>query len=252
VPDETTSLILRLSNSLADGTSQTNRVENEVACMTLARQALKPKNLDHVIPLVYAWNVNLAGYPSTPEITGWIAMEYKQGENISHTRPLEEMNDNDMGKIINQLADVYAALKLYSLPRGINKIGGVRFTPSSKLGSEEFQSDEMTLVSSPPFEKYSDYWRAVLKQELDLSDKSEIIGGWKEDGIREKIELFLDERIDQVLAAVQEAPMSGLTLIHADFCECHILLQTPLPMLLLVRLLLLAIPQTHTVSENPG
>jgi hypothetical protein len=79
------SVIVRLSNPRAIGLNNTNRVENEVAAMHLARKAVARLGPEYigVVPAVYAWK--LSSGPNLVNETGfgWIVMEYLTGSPLN-------------------------------------------------------------------------------------------------------------------------------------------------------------------------
>jgi hypothetical protein len=56
IPEGTTELIVRLTNSDTEGMNLATRVENEVAIISLASAALRDFQ-PHVVPRVYGWEV---------------------------------------------------------------------------------------------------------------------------------------------------------------------------------------------------
>lgn len=76
-------LVVRLSNTHAEGLNNANRVENEVASQYLVRQSLEKDNHPLVVPAVYAWGP--CRFEDQPDEAGfgWSILEFKQG---SYTR----------------------------------------------------------------------------------------------------------------------------------------------------------------------
>ena len=69
--------------SKAVGMNNTNRVENEVAAMHLARTAIAQKlpKYAELVPNVYTWKATVPN-PIDEEDFGWIAMQYVEGSSL--------------------------------------------------------------------------------------------------------------------------------------------------------------------------
>lgn len=175
IPDSTRTLIMRLGNT-ASRYNHRIRVQNEVASMSLARKIFAPRK---IIPDVYGWG-------SAAEGQGWILMEYMIGVPLG--AELNNLTNGQRIAAVKEVARLVLALQQYKLPPSIKKFGGLDFDPNDNLVSAP-----LTLYHSGPFGTYSLMFRAMMREKLDLVDKSSVIHGGKESGRdnRRKLERFM-------------------------------------------------------------
>jgi hypothetical protein len=204
IPAGTSSLIVRLSNPAA-GLNELNRIENEVAAMEVGRAALAPAGLAHLVPLVYGWGRN------DRELTrqGWIAMEWKQGINIYYDRPFETMDIVEQAYVIQQMAQVFAALKAYTLPASIKGYGGLTFDQHGAI-----VNGAVSIFTGGPFDSYAELVKGNLRGALKDADESAVLRGWSPGGVRARLDKFIEHGVDTM---VTSDIMKVLT--HADFSE---------------------------------
>lgn len=211
IPPGNSTFLIRLSNA-ASGLNQANRVENEVAAMDLARQALRPINLAHVIPDVYGWA------PAANGAQGWILMEYKSGINLlSKEITISSLRDDKKHTILSQMAEILGAFQRLLLPESITKFGGLTFN-----GQGEIVSAEMTIVSGGPFATYEEMQKAFWQSEISEADRNPLINGWKDTDLRSRLDRFADEEIPRIIS---EYPASERkVLVHGDLTTSNMLL----------------------------
>lgn len=153
----TIALVVRLANAAA-GLNDTNRVENEVACMSLAREALN--FLPHsIVPHVYGWGSAHDGGQ------GWIAQEFMPGVTLD--RDFQSMGAPDKGKILEQIANIFAALQRFQIPESMTGYGGLTFDSNRAIVAAA-----MTKFSGGPFDTYAAFFQATLHQQLAAARKS--------------------------------------------------------------------------------
>lgn len=198
-------VVVRICNPKAGGLSQGNRVENEVAAIYLAREGLrayKPE-LAELVPCVYAWEAA----SSAEDNMGWILMDYKEGVQLdAHFKSLDESNQ---ALILEQMADTFTGVQKASVPKQMTQLSGISIDADGKMAI-----GEMTTADGGPWSSYIEFWKSKLAEPLEGADKSSVIGGWKKNGTRDRIDAF----ISTGLAAVIE-PSDGLgrVLVHGDF-----------------------------------
>jgi hypothetical protein len=202
LPEGTTSLIIRLTNS-HPGTSlnNTNRVENEVAIMMLLRQALANSPYSHIIPEVYAWGPVSSGQ-------GFTILQHMPG--IMPDKGFSDLSLADKRIIRAQMADIFALIQKFELPETINSFGGLTFDKNGDIVSAQ-----MTLVSCGPFETYKDMFLANFKDSLKEADENPVLQGWKMGCIRERLEKYLESGLDTVLKVVDPRRI----IAHCDFSK---------------------------------
>lgn len=195
---KTSHIIMRLSNP-ASGLPDHNRIENEVGMMCLFRQALARYDLGHLIPAVYAWGSAEAGQ-------GWILQEFKQGSQLD--KIFETASDALKQSNFSQMADVVHAMQSFEVPQTVTGYGGVSFSPDGAI-----VSGPMTTLSKGPSETYTELFEAFLQQQLVASDKSPVLEGWQEDGIRDRLDRFCVEKLPEMTSAFI-SPIKAI--VHSD------------------------------------
>lgn len=157
IPSGTSDLILRLTNSDATAMGAANRVENEVAIMTLAGAALDPNFIPHVVPRLYGWagTTSENGEPQR----GWILQELMP--SIPLDEKLDDMELEEKKEIFAQIAKLLKGLQDFPLPASITKYGGLTFDNENNIISAP-----MTTTSTGPWPSYEAAFEARLKQAL--------------------------------------------------------------------------------------
>jgi hypothetical protein len=155
---------MRLSNASA-GLNNQNRVQNEVAAMALAREALKPRQ---IVPAVYGW-------ASAAEGQGWILMEHMGGTPLDEA--IQAMGSDEKRKILKEVATIVLDLQQFNLPESIQNFGGLDFDSQG-----HFVSASLTVFQCGPFPTYGDMIKGILREQLATADKSPILDGWQATG----------------------------------------------------------------------
>ncbi|KAK0757845.1 hypothetical protein N5P37_009137 [Trichoderma harzianum] len=206
-PAHSTSLLVRLSNSdPRTGLNNNNRVENEVAFMALARQALAKTKYNHIIPDVYSW----AGTNSDPAFT---MQQYMPGTIPAKT--FETLSLEDKAIVLGQMADILALLQQFDIPKTVEMFGGLKFDEHGNV-----TSGQMSLFKGEPSATYKDFIRSIFKMKLQEADENPVIVGWEENGLRAKLDKFIDHQLDETL---KDYGQVRRVLIHGDFTTNNIL-----------------------------
>ena len=211
MPNGVTTFIMRLTNSDANGMNKQNRVENEVAIINLVAAALnhfEPK----VVPRVYGW-----GSAAAESSQGWILQELMPGTSVDAA--LGEMDLRGQKGIFRQMCEMLSAMQKYRLPPSITGFGGVTFDDAGRTVSAV-----MTSVDAGPWPSYEDSFKGRLKVALAKADASPFIKGWRANGIRERLDAFVEHGLPaqfQSLTSKQEK-----VVVHADFSKFPSLLQS--------------------------
>jgi hypothetical protein len=114
MPENSQYLVMRLNNAAA-GLNDQNRIQNEVASMALAREALRPR---HLVPMVYGWQSGDHGQ-------GWILMEHMPGNPLDVAFDAMSTDEQRIG--LQQLATILRDLHQVSLPKTTQEFGGLCF-----------------------------------------------------------------------------------------------------------------------------
>ncbi|KAF2969011.1 hypothetical protein GQX73_g4574 [Xylaria multiplex] len=165
IPDGTRQFIMRLTNPDAEGMSPKTRVENEVALISLAADALKHFR-PPVVPSVYAW-----GSAAAMSSQGWIIQQLMPGEPVENS--YESMDLQQKKAILSQMAKLLKGLQDYQLPETITGFGGVTFDEKGRI-----VSTAMTSVGAGPWLTYEASFKGRLEVALQRADANPYIQGW--------------------------------------------------------------------------
>ena len=207
--DGVSTLVMRLSNLAAEGLNQSNRVENEVAALHLARKGLSTATanpeLATVLPTVYGWK------RAEGTCLGWTLMEFLSGTSLDqHFGSLKAAEKQD---VLAQLSDIFAGIQRTSLPAGVTSYGGLKINEEG-----EIVSGQMTTLKGGPWDTYGGFLRARLHSQLGGADGSEVLQGWRPNGVRDRVDALLDSRLEK---ALEEAGVdtTARALVHGDFSK---------------------------------
>ncbi|KID65406.1 uncharacterized protein G6M90_00g052630 [Metarhizium brunneum] len=206
-PANATSLIFRLANSHpGTGLNNTNRIENEVAFMTLVRQALAKSKYSHIVPDVYTWAGTSSGQ-------GFSIQQYMHG--TMPDRGFEDLTLQDKSVVLGQMADILALLQQFKIPTTVDRFGGLKFDEDGKVVSAQ-----MTLFKGEPCTTYKDLLSAIFKVKFQEADENPVIRGWRENGVRAKLENFIVYRLKETLKDYKDVRR---VLVHSDFTTNNLL-----------------------------
>jgi hypothetical protein len=177
------------------------RVQNEVAAMCLARQALSTYK-DRLIPHTFAWQSSAEGY-------GWILQEYMVGVQLD--KAIHGLDSEHKQDILHQIADVFKLIQNYSLPESVKGYGGLTFNESG-----EIITGPTTIPCGGPFSEFYEMYVQMLRRQLIETDTSELIGGWRRNDLRNRLEQFAASGIKE---RVLENSVARQTLVHGDFSK---------------------------------
>ncbi|GKZ33425.1 hypothetical protein AbraIFM66950_003281 [Aspergillus brasiliensis] len=213
-PDGTSTYILRMSNPQAMGINpHASRIENEVAAMHLARQALDAyrPGLGHLIPKIYTF----CSKTNHPDDLPWTLMEYKTGIPLDEFFPSQPNSTKE--SIINQIADILTGLQTYRLPQEITSYGGLALSTDGN----SITSAEMTTTYGGPWPTYETLLKARLQHELQDADSSPVLNGWRDNGVRERLVSLIDRF---TVPGLSESDSDTKVLVHGDLTMNNILI----------------------------
>ncbi|OTA90239.1 hypothetical protein M434DRAFT_78189 [Hypoxylon sp. CO27-5] len=207
-------LVIRMSNPLAEGLNNANRVENDVAAQYLARQSLQSAGLPSVVPAVYAWAP--CRYSDVPGEAGfgWTMTEFKTGSDLDAEFPSLALDDAI--DAVQQLASILAAIQGAKIPETVTKFGALTLD-----GQGVIRSGQPPLLPAGPFDTYADLWVAKLQTQLNESDKSPLLKGWAAGGVRDRIDKFIASGgVERVL---KDVDTDRRVLVHGDLTLNNVL-----------------------------
>ncbi|KAI1426826.1 hypothetical protein F5Y12DRAFT_739836 [Xylaria sp. FL1777] len=201
LPSSTNNVVARISHPEAVLNEEV-RVENEVAAMCLMRTALAGYS-ERLVPEVFAWG------RSSSESPGWILQEYKEGVPLD--KAFLDMDRGSQEGIHRQIAQVFKLIQDYELPASAIGYGGLAFDDSG----ENIVIGPTTIPCGGPFATLDDMYVQMMRRQLDESDSSSLLQGWRGDGrLRDRLDRFLAEGIAPL---VRRNSVARPTLIHGDF-----------------------------------
>lgn len=200
IPQGTTRFVFRIPKnnvSMEDSV----RIRNEVAFLFLAREALAPATSTSptLCPRVFAWD-------DTSD-SQWIIEEFKEGDHFTPDE-LGGLSIEQQTLIFDQIAGFIKALQVKSLPEDVC-YGGLTFDEEGRIFSTK-----SPIPCGGPFETYADFLEGMCNWQLEASERSTHINGWKDNtDLRKRLDDFFANGLKKVLATVQE---DKPTLVHAD------------------------------------
>ena len=205
IPANTSRLVFRIPK---DGVSLEDsvRVRNEVAFLALGRDALVSADAS-LIPRVYGWE------DKTSPGSGfrWILEEWKEGEALT-ADDVEALDEETQRSVLDQVALLVKSFQEYRLPDSSRGFGGLTFDENGTISNTA-----STIPCGGPFATYADFLKAMCKWQLEASDRSTHLKGWRDmPALRKRLEALFSNGLDELLAKV---PEQQPTLVHADLCE---------------------------------
>ncbi|KAK1674183.1 hypothetical protein BDP55DRAFT_554742 [Colletotrichum godetiae] len=221
----TSTVVMRIANPKAEGVVQETRVENEVAAIHLARQglALYKPDIAGLVPALYDWRPYC--HSENPEMGagieigyGWSLMEFKEGVPLDTV--FRDLKDGDKGDVLGQIADVVTGIQRVCLPESVKSHGGLSIDEEGKI-----VGGKMTTLKGGPWGRYSDFWKARLVLKLEDADASPALEGWRPNGVRERVNRFLEGGLENYLDG-SGVDVGKLALIHGDLTTNNTLYDT--------------------------
>lgn len=208
IPSGTSDLILRLTNADAASMDSPSRVENEVAIITLATDALDSIFEPHIVPRLYGWNGTTSKQGERQQ--GWILQELMPGVPLDEK--LDYMGLEEKKKIFAQIAKLLKGLQDFPLPASITQFGGLTFDDEDNIISAT-----MTTTGIGPRPSYEAIFEARLKQALEIADDNFYIKGWHANGVRARLEAFIERGLPASFKRLKSRDEKAI--IHADFSK---------------------------------
>lgn len=185
IPSGTAKAVFRIGNPAAMF-NHTVKVENTVAMMQLMHQALSKLA---IVPHVYAWNKT--GGPSG---NGWILEQHMPGIEIEsqfHTTLSEESQRH----VLSQIAEVLKTVQDFKLPATASNFGGLAFDVDGNVVSGPFVVEPYT----GPYPDMETFYKNMLRAQLQDADRSRVAKGWRENGLRDRLDAFAESGLETVL-----------------------------------------------------
>jgi len=206
IPSGTTKAVFRIGNP-ASMFNHAVKVENTVAVMQLMREALS--NLA-IVPQVYAWSKT--GGPSD---NGWIIEQYMPGVEIESDFH-NKLSRESQRHILGQVAEVLKAVQDFKLPATASGFGGLAFDKDNNVVNGPFVVEPYT----GPYPDMKSFYKDMLRAQLKEAERSPVAKGWRENGLRERLDAFAERGLDSVLSKTLTEDVEPC-LVIGDVGMCH-------------------------------
>jgi hypothetical protein len=209
LPKNVNTVIVRLANNRAMGVASSNRVENEVAATSVVRDALRSEKLDHLVPAIYGWA------SASGNSQGYTLMQYMPGSMMD----FGALDNTGKQSILDQMAQILAAIQNYTLPETVTKFGGLSYDEDGNMISGAMTINPAADTPAGPYDTYADLYAGFLSKELLQADSNPVTQGWQANEVRDRIDI-LQNTIPKILGPLAKAKK---TLISADFTTANLL-----------------------------
>ncbi|THX33699.1 hypothetical protein D6D10_07762 [Aureobasidium pullulans] len=179
IPAGTAKVVCRIGNPAAMF-NHAVKVENTVAMMQLTRQALS--GLD--ISLLGAKLEN----PREP------AGSFMPGVDIE-SKFFTDVPREAQRFVLSQMATILKAVQDFELPPKASEFGGLVFDDSGDVTSGPFAVEPY----NGPYPDMESMYKGMLQAQLVEADRSRVAQGWKEDGLRDRLDAFAERGLGGIL-----------------------------------------------------
>ncbi|KAH8590718.1 kinase-like domain-containing protein [Bisporella sp. PMI_857] len=202
LPEGINEAVIRISNTTV-ALDETVRTENEVAAITLFQRALS-NNSTRIIPLVYGWSPasSLTGY-------AYILQQHLPGISIEHT--FKDLSLTQKREVLNCVAKVLRQIQDYELPKSVEGYGGLGFDEKGQV-----ITGPLTVGFGGPWNDWKGMYLGKYEAQLRNLDTVGFLGGWRENGLRDRLEAFFHSE-NGVLKLLDEFKLTSPTAVHGDF-----------------------------------
>lgn len=138
-------------------------------------------------------------------------MECKPGESLD--QHFDTLSEDRKQAVTDQIADVFAVVQGATLPDTVKGYGGLTIRDDGTI-----LSGEMTTLEGGPWDTFAEFVSANIVSQLKEADESPALGGWRENGVRERIDTLLESGLESKLRAAG-VDASQRVLIHGDLSE---------------------------------
>lgn len=188
-------------------------MQSDVAAQSIARQALGEIGLSALIPNIYAWAAPAKLDSKKEEDFGWMITELKPGVDLDTVFPTLEIQHKE--NVLENIAKIFAAIQKAKLPVGVNKFGGLTVDSNGVI-----VSGEATLRLAKPADSYLEWKFGNLRSLLDKASQSPVLQGWEANGVKARIEKFLDA--DGPQKVLSDVDVHHKVLVHQDLSTCTV------------------------------
>ena len=155
-----------------------------------------------IVPKVYGWS-------PVGEDRGWILEQAMPGVRLD--QEFWSLTPESQRIVLGQMAEILKALQDYPVPPDVESYGGASFDAQGSI-----VSGPMTLPVGGPAPSLAALYRSMATRQLELSDKSIVLDGWRQNGIRERLVKFVAQGLEESLSSCQ---LDRRVLVHGDFSK---------------------------------
>jgi hypothetical protein len=124
----------------------------------------------------------------------------------------DEMSVEEKSSVLEQIADILVVMQRLELPAGVGKHSGMSFD-----GGGNIICGEMAVLEGGPWDSYGDVMVAKMKAALkNDADPSSVVGGWRANGLRERLDKFIAGGVGR---ALDDVDVQARGFVHGDFSK---------------------------------
>lgn len=99
-------------------------------------------------------------------------------------------------RVLSQIAEVLKMVQDFKLPAAASNFGGLAFGEDGGVVSGPFVVEPYT----GPYSDMKGFYKAMLREQLAEADKSRVAKGWRENGLRDRLDAFAEKGLDSILS----------------------------------------------------
>lgn len=137
-------------------------------------------------------------------------MELRPG--VALDKHFGSLSDDQKHSVVDQIADTFACIRDAVLINKVNSYGGLT------INNGTIVNGQMTTLKGGLWPTYAGFLRAKFTAQFEDADGSPVLGGWRDNGVRKRIDDFLTSGLDTFM------PKAGIdttkrVLLHGDPSE---------------------------------
>lgn len=203
IPANAVQLTMQLSVSESSPFKNDPRLENEIAMMTLLRQAIDIES-PGLVPQIHDWGSGGREIPGYD----WVIFEALPGVLLSDE--FESLSDDAKRDVVAQMARILRSIRQFKLPDSVFGYGGMRFGKDGKL----VMGPNPLTGGGGPFKTHGALYASYLQSQLRLAEECDVVQGWRDTAARERIEELADTML---MGRYDSERALRPTIVHGDF-----------------------------------
>ena len=98
--------------------------------------------------------------------------------------------------VLGQVAEVLKTVQDFKLPAAASGFGGLAFDEDDNIVSGPFVVEPYT----GPYPDMKSFYKDMLRAQLEEADRSRVAKGWRENGLRDRLDAFAERGLESVLS----------------------------------------------------